>query len=318
MLNFYRLNQDYLRFDGNDRLDLIGRLSTNQVTTLKKYNGMKTILTTDKGRFVDLLTLYDFGDFIFSTCSFNNSKNVLDHLEKYTIMDDFKVADMSSTHKTILFYGENSEKLSKEVFCIDPEGLIHNDFSLCIDDDHHAIIAKNDDEFSGIYFIYAAKDNEYWNQKIFSQNNINAFGLNEISAGDYEIIRIRNGIPAFGKEMSDLTNPLECGLNRYVSFTKGCYIGQEVIARLDAYDKINKHMVGIKSDNTISTAEEPGDVKITIDNKECGFVTSAAIDDTKNIGLGFVKTVSLDYNKNYQIKHKGSYTDCKITKLPII
>ena len=48
--------------------------------------------------------------------------------------------------------------------------------------------------------------------------------------------------------MTDETNPLECGLKQYVSFTKGCYIGQEVIARLDTYDKISKHMVGFKFD----------------------------------------------------------------------
>src|SRR4030095_15943185 len=190
MLNFYRLNQDYLRFDGNDRLDLIGRLSTNQVTTLKKYNGMKTILTNDKGRFVDLLTLYDFGDFIFTTCSFNNSKNVLDHLKKYTIMDDFKADDMSGTHETILFYGESPEKFAKEVFNIDLEGFTNNDFLVCAEEDRHAIVAKNDDGFSGLYFIYAAKDNDYWDKKIFSENNISTFRLNEISDRDYDLYRI--------------------------------------------------------------------------------------------------------------------------------
>jgi len=56
MLNFYRLKQDYLKFEGNERLDLINRLSTNQVDKLQRFKGAKTVLTTDKGRFVDLIT----------------------------------------------------------------------------------------------------------------------------------------------------------------------------------------------------------------------------------------------------------------------
>src|SRR6187399_1261410 len=106
MLNFYRLPQDYLKFTGAERLDLINRLSTNEVNSLGKSGGTKTILTSDKGRFVDLLTLYNFGDFVFASCSLNNSQNVISYLDKYTIMDDFTPVNMSGTHETVLLHGE--------------------------------------------------------------------------------------------------------------------------------------------------------------------------------------------------------------------
>jgi folate-binding protein YgfZ len=118
--------------------------------------------------------------------------------------------------------------------------------------------------------------------------------------------------------MTELTNPLECGLNRYVSFTKGCYIGQEVIARLDAYDKISKHMVGIRSETEIPINGSTGDVKLLADNKECGFVTSSCISDKfGNIGLGFVKTIFLDYEKPYILSYGGNSFKCEIMKLPL-
>src|SRR5438552_9623779 len=98
MLNFYRIKFDYLKFEGNERLDLINRLSTNEVNSPGKLKGVKTIFTTDKGRFVDLLTLYNFGDFVFSTCSFSNAQKVIAHLNKYTIMDDFRAINMAGTH----------------------------------------------------------------------------------------------------------------------------------------------------------------------------------------------------------------------------
>jgi folate-binding protein YgfZ len=309
MLNFYRLQQDYLKFEGAERLDLINRLSTNEVNSLEKLNGTKTILTSDKGRFVDILTLYNFGDFIFSACSFNNSKNVLAHLERYTIMDDFKSTGMAGTHETILFFGENTPGFAKNILNADITRLKNNDFIFCNEDGKDSIIANNDDAFGGFYFIYAKEHSKFWNDKLFAGGN-----ANELSNEQYEVKRIELGIPAFGKEMSDLTNPLECGLNKYVSFTKGCYIGQEVIARLDAYDKISKHMVGIIYENEPSAS--PGDYKITTEGKECGFVTSLVKKDNHYIGLGFVKTIFLEYNKEYKLKNNNNLTDCKIVSLP--
>lgn len=314
MLNFYRLPQDYLKFTGGDRLDLINRLSTNGVNSLEKFHGIKTILTSDKGRFVDMLTLYNFGDFVFASCSFNNAANVLLHLDRYTIMDDFSPANMSGTHETILFYGVHIQDLMKKITGHDISSLMNNDF--LVTNGHDAIIANNDDALGGVQFIYSANDKVYWNNLIFTEENFKEFALSEVSPEDYNVKRIELGIPAYGKEMSELTNPLECGLNKYVSFTKGCYIGQEVIARLDAYDKISKHMVGVKfHDIGIKGLNE--NYKIKVDNKECGFMTSTVNSQTfGSIGLGFVKTIFLDYDKNYKIKYNDSELDCKIVKLP--
>lgn len=312
MLNFYRLKRDYLKFEGSERLDLINRLSTNHVNSLAVNNGIKTVLTSDKGRIVDVLTLYNFGDFIFSTCSFNNSKNVLAHLDKYTIMDDFRPVDMPESHNSILFFGDEASGFAKQIFNCDITNLVNNDFIFYNDGSRHSIIANNDDAFDGFLFIYSAEDKDFWENKVFSHKN-----LKEISGTEFEPARIKLGIPEFGAEMSGLTNPLECGLNKYVSFTKGCYIGQEVIARLDAYDKISKHMVGFITNSELPAADDIKEYKISQDNKECGFVTSyARTPENEFIGLGFIKTIFLDYSKTYRIKTETSTADCTIVNLP--
>lgn len=314
MLNFYRLSQDYLKFSGGERLDLINRLSTNQVNSLEKFHSIKTVLTSDKGRFVDLLMLYNFGEFVFAACSFNNALNVLSHLDKYTIMDDFTPVNLSGTHETIMFFGENINKFLNKISGLEISELESNNFIVTAN--HDAIIANNDDAFGGIQFIYSVIDKEYWNNLIFTDDNKIEFGLDEISDAYYEVNRIELGIPKFSNEISELTNPLECGMNQYVSFTKGCYIGQEVIARLDAYDKISKHMVGFKLDNNQSKVIN-GQYKITSNGKECGFVTSTALSEKfGSIGIGFVKTIFLDYDKKYKIKYKESELECSIVKLP--
>ncbi len=316
MLNYCKISQDFLKFEGNDRLDLINRLSSNKVDTLGKFKGIKTVLTTDKGRFVDVLTLYNFGDFVFAACSESNSDSVIAHLDRYTILDDFQVTDLSGTHETILFYGNDVEKFARDLFNININGFLNNDFQIYGEDSRHALIAKNEDAFGGIYFIYTVQDTEFYHKKIFDESVIKKFGLNEITLQNYEAKRIEYGIPKFRREMTDETNPLECGLEKYVSFTKGCYIGQEVIARLDTYDKISKHLVGLKLSAPLPDEFETGEIKINIDNKECGFVTSFAISEqNENIGLGFVKTAFLDFDKEYEIKFEEKKINCHLIKI---
>ncbi|NOS86722.1 MAG: hypothetical protein HOP31_16440 [Ignavibacteria bacterium] len=314
MLNFYRLQQDYLKFTGNDRLDLINRLSTNQVIPLDKFSCVKTVLTSDKGRIIDLLTLYNLGETIFASCSFNNAKTVLGHLDKYTIMDDFTPADLSGSHNTILFFGDKAIEYIAKITGSNTTGFEENRF--IVTGAHDAIISLNDSAFGGLKFIYSVNDKDYWESKIFQDEIVNEFGLNEITDTQFDVKRVELGIPAFGKEMSELTNPLECGLNKYVSFTKGCYIGQEVIARLDAYDKISKHMVGLKIESG-TLPDKSEQFKITTDGKECGFVTSTAHSDKYGyIALGFIKTIFLDNNRSYKIKFNEGVLDCSIAELP--
>ncbi|MBE2219127.1 MAG: hypothetical protein IAE90_13035 [Ignavibacteria bacterium] len=314
MLNFYKLPKDYLKFEGTDRLDLVNRLSTNQVIPLESYKGVKTILTSDKGRFVDLLTLFNFGDFVFVECSFNNAANVTAHLDKYTIMDDFTITNLSGTHETILFFGENVEEFISKLTGVDIAAL--NESGFILTSEHDAIAFRSDDINGGIEFTYSVNDRDFWINAIFSEENRSEFGITEFSPEQFEVMRIESGIPKIGKEMTDLTNPLECGLNKYVSFTKGCYIGQEVIARLDAYDKISKHMVGIKLESTKDTLPAYGD-KITLEGKECGFVTSAIVSEKHGpIALGFVKTIFLDHSKEYAVKHNDTLIECSLVKLP--
>ena len=231
-------------------------------------------------------------------------------------MDDFKAEDMAGTHREILFYGDDADSYSKELFNIDVTKFSNNDFGIYSEENSDVIISRNDNLFGGFVFICASEDWEYYSAKLFNRESKDKSGLKETSADEYEAQRIQYGIPAYGKEITDETNPLECGLEKYVNGAKGCYIGQEVIARLDTYDKISKHLAGLKIDGKLPDDFKPGEIKITSDNKECGYVTSASQSDIfGNTGLGFIKTPFLDYNKEYLIKSNGGIKS-RITKLP--
>jgi tRNA-modifying protein YgfZ len=296
MIKFYRYKQDYLKFTGNDRLDLIHRLSTNHVKDLQENKLISTILVTDKGRFVDLITLYNFGDFVFSTCSFNNSQTVISHLNKYTIMDDFEVQNMPGTHQSLLIFEDEAEGFIQSMTSLNIKETEEDKFYIFRINESDCIIHKNEKEQGGWIIIYPTELSEFIDKNFL-------LSLTEINEKEYDRYRIEKGIPVINKEMTDFTNPLECGLSKYVSFTKGCYIGQEVIARLDTYDKISKHLIGYETSEEVNISDKSGESKIVFENNEVGFVTSWIKDDDNNIkGLGFIKTNYLDYTKQYYIK----------------
>ena len=100
-------------------------------------------------------------------------------------------------------------------------------------------------------------------------------------------VRVERGIPAFGKELTEDYNPHEANLVHHVSFSKGCYIGQEVIARLQTYKKVSKYLVGLR---WRGDGLEPGSF-LAHGGKRVGIVTSVArVPHTgANVGLGYVR-----------------------------
>ena len=317
LLNYHSLKNDYLIFRGSERLDLINRLSTNKVDKLISGNGIKTILTNDKGRIIDLITLYVFDDFIFSSCSFGNSKNVEAHLDKYIIMDDFKHEDMTGTHETILFFGDKSDKFAEQVFSFDLSKSGNNDFRILKNNGFDIMVSRNDDAFQGFKAIYPVEAKDYFENNYFIAEIRAKYELHIVNDNNFNTMRIEHGIPVFDNELNENTNPLECGLNKYVSFTKGCYIGQEVIARQDSYDKISKHLVGIKFDYKFNLDSLLNNHPLIHDNKECGNITSYTQSDRfGKIGLGFVRTQFLDINSNYSIRLNDTLYNCSINELP--
>ena len=76
------------------------------------------------------------------------------HLYKYTIMDDFKVTDMTGTHETILFYGDDTGKLVKELFNIDISGFSNNDFGIYIEDERHSNKLQKTMMLLAVFFLF--------------------------------------------------------------------------------------------------------------------------------------------------------------------
>lgn len=109
------------------------------------------------------------------------------------------------------------------------------------------------------------------------------------AAAAYLALRIESGIPEFGREITEESNPLEVGLESAISFEKGCYIGQEIIARMESRGKRARRLVGLRL-----AAGVPTPAAVLRDRSEVGLLTSCAYSpDLGWIGLAVIRTTAL-------------------------
>jgi folate-binding protein YgfZ len=121
-----------------------------------------------------------------------------------------------------------------------------------------------------------------------------ALGLRPAGAEVHEILRVEAGIPAPGHELDDGHNPLEAELRNAISFTKGCYTGQEVVARLNTYDKLQRALRGLRVYGEV--VPEPGR-RVLAGGNEAGKVTSAVRSPGLGDGILALAYLELEYGE---------------------
>lgn len=273
-----------LIFSGETRFDLLNRMSTQKIHAMPKGEGTATILTTDIGRIIDRLLLYPTNSTIYTLTSGNNSDNIARYLMRFVFFqDDFHIQDISK--ETVIFgvYGPQARKKVVEAGFPDEDLPLHHWRQLKFGD-ITAYLHRTDPIHGDGYFVLGEeKDREALWQRLLDT------GLTNADAEAFDYLRVEAGQPRFGHELTGDYIPLEANLWEDVSFNKGCYIGQEIIARMESRGKLAKKLVQLTSDGPL---EVGGTVQAN--GKKAGTVTSTAVGPHGTIGLGYVKTAVLE------------------------
>ena len=274
-----------IKATGVDVLDLVNRLSTNKVDNLAPGSGAPTILTNDKGRILDLIYLFNLGSYILILTSPNREQAVIDWLDKFTFVEDISTENITARTAMVTLAGPNSPHILQNIFPeIGTTPLPLTSMEVATNHIGATVLALEMIGTTGFHIITPFEDAEsIWNS---------ATNRGSIPVGEdvWQILRVESGVPIYGKELGESFNPLETGLIGGVDFAKGCYIGQEVIARLDTYDKDQRSLTRLFLD-TEQPVEEG--LKLVSDGREVGLLTSLARIPTtgKLLGLGYVRRV---------------------------
>ena len=300
-----------LELRGKDVLDFLSRISTNALKDLPKEGIEKTIFTTEKGRIIDTATVMNFDDYQLLVCSGINKNKIKNWIEKYIIADDVKVTDTPGKYILFQLMGPQADSFITLICGTYVNTIQVNKFKVVNGEGMMFFTAKFLDERGNpMYWVLADIQN---GQQLISYLHINhgIFDFNFIGEEAWNSFRIEQGIPAAPNEINDQYNPHEINLLDRVSFTKGCYIGQEVIARLDTYDKVQKKITGIVFPGPI---ESNGPLLLYNDAfLEVGAVTSIAYSYKfkKHIGLGVVRKAFL--GDGVPLIAKNAVTSMKVT-----
>ncbi|MFM7406543.1 MAG: YgfZ/GcvT domain-containing protein [Cuspidothrix sp.] len=266
-----------IRISDDDRLRFLHNQSTNDFQVLKPGQGCDTVMVTSTARTIDLVSSYVLEDAVLLLLSPNRRQQIMAWLDRYIFFaDKVKLTDVTEETVTFSLIGPDSHAIVEKLGAGDLIGQPHGNHIL-IDG---AIVAVGSGlALPGYTLISPIADKQRWWEQIL------AAGVVELSDRAWETLRILQGRPAPDLELTDDYNPLEVGLWHTVSFNKGCYIGQETIARLNTYKGVKQYLWGI----SLSDAAEPGTV-ITIGEEKVGKLTSYTPTPDGHFGLGYIKT----------------------------
>ena len=137
-------------------------------------------------------------------------------------------------------------------------------------------------------------------------------GATSISEETYQVLRVEAGQPEFGRELIDETIPLEANLWDDVSFTKGCYTGQEIIARMESRQRLAKQLIGLRLTTEVSLP-----AKIVVESNEVGHVTSVVHSPDRGwLGLGYMKPSLAAEDRSVHVQTGDRLIEAQVCALP--
>jgi tRNA-modifying protein YgfZ len=309
---------------GKDALDLLHRMSTNDITPLETQTGkaVLTALTNEKGRIIDVLkVIRDGAGEVMLVTSKGKEQTVIEWLDKFTIMEDARFAIASDTIAQFLLCGPSATKIASQYTDKKLDNATRADVYDIQINNIPGTLTKGPSLAGNAWFIFTATERaETVRQKLHA--DILSAGGASIDDELFDLLRIENGTPITPNELNEKHNPLELPLaNEVVSFTKGCYIGQEVIARLDAQGKVQRQLVGLRFGNGVpSIGDRIADETIRSDaplGNEIGEITSIATSPIHGaIGLGFVRTKYANPGTVFSVKNNENSLPATLVKLP--
>ncbi len=252
-----------LRLEGKNAVDFLNRISTNDFRNFASGDSLQTVLATEKGRVLDSIIVVHRDDHLLLIVSRGAQGNVKQWIEKFIIAEDLRVVDQ--TGKYLLFAVFHRPGVLESPVAHNAGYVFHSQYY----DDKAA------------FYIYDALS-------VFP-DSVRLLMDNQVGNDAFEIYNIQRGIPQCRPEIMKECNPLELNLWNQISFTKGCYVGQEVIARLDTYKKIQRSLCRVRSDSLIVPGTE---CRIVHREKDIGIVTNCTCDDGNNssfLGLAVIK-----------------------------
>lgn len=273
---------------GSETVMFLNGLITNDMKTLAENRWMPAAFPTVQGRLIGAVRVVRTGDSFLIDTDAESHEAILKTVSRFTLAGDFKVTDLTDSTSLLTLQGKSAVEIAEKVFetslaNLPRDGVVELEWK---DTLVTIIRATHTGEDGFDLMIDVARASEVREALISA-------GAQTVSEDTLDTLRVEAGIARYGRDMDESNVVVETNLDDAISYTKGCYIGQEIIVRIKHRGHVAKKLTGLRFDTDQKI--ESGAV-IKSDDKEIGRVTSAVFSPNLNctIALGYLRYEYLD------------------------
>jgi glycine cleavage system T protein (aminomethyltransferase) len=246
-----------VRITGRDRQRFLQGMVTNDIKALKAGQGTYALFLDVKGRIQGDMKFYAFPEHFLMVLQHYIREKITSGLDRYIISEDVSMTDVTADWAMFQLLGPEAssflssrglENLPEELYSFQANSVAGVECSVIRLGAGFALLCPADSAVA-----------------VLDRLDVQPVGMRA-----FDVFRIESGMPLIGMDMDETNFPQETRLDAALNFNKGCYLGQETIARIDAQGHVNRHLMGIAS----STGLKPGD-KLYKGDREIGKITSA-------------------------------------------
>ena len=284
----YKLDSALVSLTGRDRVRWLNGMVSNNIRDLTMGRGVYAFVLNAQGHIHGDLYVFNRGESLILEIERGQFEKLLQTFRRYIIMDKLEVEDLGEKLAVVGLAGPSSTKV------LDAEGFRVENL---------ATLQLTEAQWNGIQVTLVRGDNpcvpsyELWVPKENADSLLETFqhaDAQVISAESRESFRIACGIPKIGQDIRERDLPQETGQERALSFTKGCYIGQEIVERIRSRGAVHRVLTGFEVD----ASQLPAGTKIQAEGKDVGDITSVATipthDGERLIALGYLRKEHAD------------------------
>jgi folate-binding protein YgfZ len=274
---------------GNDRVRWLNGMITNNVRDLPLNRGVYNFVLNAQGRILGDLYAYNRGDYVLIDTDRAQSENLRVLFDKFIIMDEVEVAPIDEKLTAIGLAGPTAAEIladitrQQQTFSSGLEPLQVMDFAWASNFGYSVV--RSDFPLLPVYELWLAPEHvgTVWNR-------LTVAGAVPLGFEAWEILRVAAGVPRYGVDIRDRDLPQETAQQRALHFTKGCYVGQEIVERIHSRGAVHRTFTGFQLDH--GQLPPPGS-KIQVSGKEVGEITSVAtVPDNggeRPVALGYIR-----------------------------
>ena len=278
----------YLRFTGPDRVRYLNAILTNDIKNLKENHGTVSLFLSPQGHIEAEIETHALPDKLLCVSYAMIREQLIPAMDKYIIMDDVTLTDRTDEIATLALEGPRAAAAILELAGLDLNGLEELESrEVSLKGIGCRIVRRTPgSQPSGEFLLHRKDVEQLWHVLVDA-----AKGHGGGPAGYQALnsVRLEQGIPWFGYDFGEKQIPHEAGLqNSHISYTKGCYTGQEIVERVRSRGQVNRVRVSLRFEG----ATEPvANAALMAEGKEAGFVTRSGFLPALVawIGMGYVR-----------------------------